>query len=123
MDVAPDTNLFDFIESLGKAEEEEETAPAAAAAAPELKADDGDVWEDIASALDNWTQRILDVESRHCKSADFRQQIEESLIRQQKDGFLSYYDLDELRYVADLWKNLLDAASCYAVGCAVKKIS
>ena len=123
MDVVPDTNLFDFIESLGKAEEEEETAPAAAAAAPELKADDGDVWQDIASALDNWTQRILDVESRHSKSADFRQRIEESLIRQQKDGFLSYYDLDELRYVADLWKNLLDATSCYAVGCAVKKIS
>jgi len=63
----------------------------------------------------------LDVESRHIKSADFRQQIEESLIRQQKDGLLSYYDLDELRYIADLWKNLLDATSCDAVGCAVKK--
>ena len=120
MDVAPDTNLFDFIESLGKAEEVEEQEKAAAAAS-ELKADDCDVWQDIASALENWTQRILDVESRHSKSADFRQRIEESLIRQQKDGLLSYYDLDELRYVADLWKNLLDATSCYAVGCAVKK--
>ena len=109
MDVVPDKNLFDFIERLGKAEEEEEetapaAAPAAAAAAAELKADDGDVWEYIASALDNWTQRILVVESRHSKSADFLQRIEKSLIRQQKDGFLSYYDLDELRYVADLWK-------------------
>jgi len=56
MDVAPDTNLFDFIESLGKAEEEDEEEKAAAA--PELKADDDDVWQDIASALENWTQRI-----------------------------------------------------------------
>ena len=121
MDVAPDINLIDFIESLGKAEEEQEETLTAAAAPPKPKADDGDVWEDIASALDNWTQRILDTESRLCKSADFRQQIEESLIRQQKDGFLSKYDLQEIRYVADLWKNLLDATSCYAVGCAVQR--
>ena len=73
MDVAPDTNLFDFIESLGKSEDEEDEEEKAAAATPELKADDGDVWQDIASALENWTQRILDVESRHSKSADFRQ--------------------------------------------------
>ena len=81
-----------------------------------------DVWQDIATALSNWTQRILDVESR-CdnKAASFRQTIEESLRRQQLDGFLNHQDISELRYITDLWANLLQAISCYTIGCASVK--
>ena len=55
------------------------------------------VWLNITNALDNWTVKIIDAETRHSKSLDFRQIIEESLRRQQQDGFLTHYDL------ADVW--------------------
>ena len=79
-----------------------------------------DVWQDIADALNNWTQRILDTESRRATSERFRQTIEESL-REQVDGFLTAHDLADLRYIADLWTNLLNATSCYTVGCVFVK--
>ena len=146
--VASNPDLFDFIESLEKEEEKYSTtfadisdvAAAAAATVPnninidETISDDYsstisnqdretvDVWEDIATALNNWTQRILDVESRCNNKADtFRQTIEESLKRQQLDGFLNHHDISELRYIADLWTNLLQATSCYTVGCTFVK--
>ena len=81
-----------------------------------------DVWQDIATALNVWTQRILDEESRcNNKASSFRQTIEESLRRQQLDGFLNHQDISELRYIANLWTNLLQAISCYTVGCASVK--
>ena len=84
-------DLFDFIESL---EREEKYSSTTATAAPNnINIDDTisdsssiisnrdsqtvDVWQDIATALNNWTQRILDVESRcNNKAASFRQTIE-----------------------------------------------
>ena len=62
------------------------------------------------------------VESRYNnKAATFRQTIEESLRRQQLDGFLNHNDVSELRYIADLWMNLLQATSCYTIGCTFVK--
>ena len=134
-----DTDLFDFIESL---EREEKFIPttttvavdAAAAAATTVDTtisdssstinnrdfqSSSDVWNDIAEALNNWTQRILAVESIYNNKVDsFRQTIEQSLQRQQLDGFLNHQDVSELRYITDLWSNLLQAISCYTVGCA-----
>ena len=66
-------------------------------------------------------QRILDTESRRATSEDFRQRIVESIRRQQLDGFLTARDLTELRYIADLWVNLLNATSCYTLGCVFVK--
>ena len=80
-----------------------------------------DVWQYIATALEHWTQRILDTGSRHTTSGNFRQTIEESLRRQQLDGFLTVRDITELRYITDLWVNLLNAISCYTVGCVFVK--
>ena len=134
-----DPDLFDFIESLEREEKYSTTTTTdAAAATNNTNIDDTisdsssiisnqdpetvDVWEDIATALNNWTQQILDVESRcNNKAATFRQTIEESLKRQQLDGFLSYHDLSELRYIADLWTNLLQTTSCYTIGCTFVK--
>ena len=139
-----DTDLFDFIESL---EREEKFAPTTTAAAVDTTTapnntniDDtisdsssiisnrdfqssGDVWNDIEEALNNWTQRILTVESIYNnKTASFRQIIEQSLQRQQLDGFLNHQDISELRYITNLWINLLQSISCYTIGCAsVKK--
>ena len=118
-----DTDLFDFIESLGKEEKDlTDTISDSSSIISNQDPETVDVWEDIATALNNWTQRILDVESRcNNKAATFRQSIEESLRRQQLDGFLNQHDLYELRYIADLWTNLLQATSCYTVGCTFVK--
>ena len=140
-----DTDLFDFIESLEREEKFTPTATAAAAAAVDTTTTDAavisdfsssstinnrdfqssssDIWNDIATALNNWTQRILDVESIYNnKVTNFRQTIEQSLQRQQLDGFLNHQDVSELRYITDLWINLLQSISCYTIGCAsVKK--
>ena len=131
-------DLFDIIEHFERDEKFSTTTAAAAAATNKTNIDDTisdsssiisnqdpetvDVWQDIATALNNWTQRILDVESRcNNKATSFRQTIEESLRRQQLHGFLNHHDISELRYIADLWTNLLQAASCYTVGCTFVK--
>ena len=140
-----DTDLFDFIESLEREEKFVPTTTTTAAvdtttAPNNTNIDDtisdsssiisnrdfqssGDVWNDIEEALNNWTQRILAVESVYNnKVASFRQIIEQSLQRQQLDGFLNHQDISELRYITDLWINLLQSISCYTIGCAsVKK--
>ena len=105
---ASNPDLFDFIESLEREEKKDSTVTTAAP--NNINIDDAisdsssitsnrdshtaDVWQDIVTALNNWTQRILDVESR-CdnKAASFRQTIEESLRRQQLDGFLNHQDI------------------------------
>ena len=71
--------------------------------------------------LEAWPQRILDTESRGATSEDFRETIDESLRRQHLDGFLTAHDIIELQYIADLWGNLLNATSCYTVGCVFVK--
>ena len=80
-----------------------------------------DVWQHITTSLEHWTQGILGTESRHTTSGNFQQTIEESLRRQQLDGFLTAHDITELRYIIDLWVNLLNATSCYTVGCVFVK--
>jgi len=80
-----------------------------------------DVWEHLAGALDNWTQRIVDTESRQKKCTTFRQDIGCALHRMSGDGLLNQHDINELQYVADLWSKLLTATSCYAMGCCLAK--
>lgn len=80
-----------------------------------------DVWMDIEEALNSWTRRILDLETRYSKTVSFRQNIEESLRRQQQDGFLNHQDIAELSYIADLWTKLLNSVSSYTIGCEFVK--
>ena len=80
-----------------------------------------DVWENLAGALDNWTHRIVDTESRQKKSTTFRQDIGGALHRMSGDGLLNQHDINELQYVADLWSKLLTATSCYVMGCCLAK--
>ena len=124
---APNPDVVDFIASLEM--EENKYSTVTTAAPNNINIEDtisdsssitsnrdtqtADVWQDIATALSDWTQRILDEESRcNNKASSFRQTIEESLRRQQLDDF---QDISELRYIANLWTNLLQAISCYTV--------
>ena len=144
MDVVPDRDfLGEFISSLEKEEDAVEDArvvqnnssssSSSSSVPPPLpssssliheKEEEGkesDVWVDIEYALHRWTASILDAESRHDKTASFRDNIEASLRRQQLDGFLDHHDVAELRHVADLFMNLLHATSCYRIGCVFLK--
>ena len=123
MAAALDTDLFDFIESLGKEEKYlTDTAISTPSFVSNQESQHVDVWHDIAEALNNWSERILDVESRYTnKVTSFRKTIEESLTRQQLDGFLNHQNVSELRYITDVWTNLLQATSCYTVACIFVK--
>ena len=119
MAVAPDDFLSEFIDSLDtKVEECKQPAQVdSSIASPTPEVNQTNVWKDIEEALYRWTNQILDAESRHERTASFRENIEASLRRQQLDGFLNHHDISELRYIADLWTNLLNCISSYTIGC------
>ena len=126
--------LTEFIDSLSNEEEEEkhESREQQNCAPTQLgcngEEDNGeeeapaaDVWTDIADAMNQWTQKILDAETRYSRTVSFRENIEASLQRQLLDGFLNHHDIAELRYIADLWTNLLHSTSSYSIGCEFAK--
>ena len=61
------------------------------------------VLKDIVIALDSWTEKIIDVESRIKKTQDIRKSVLDSLNRQVLDGLISEQDSIELEYICDLW--------------------
>ena len=65
-----------------------------------------DVLSDIVIALESWTDRIVDVESRIKKTQDIRKSVLDSLNRQVLDGLISEQDSIELEYTSNLWINL-----------------
>ena len=92
MAVAPDDFLSEFRDSFDK-KEEECKQPAQVDngfASPTPEVNQTNVWNDIEEALYHWTNQILDAESRHERTASFRENIEASLRRQQLDGFLNH---------------------------------
>ena len=125
MDVVPDEDLHDFIDSIDNAGDvKEELAidtdnphPQPSSSSDAAYDYDGNIWDDITASLDNWIERILDAEARHSKTVNFYQRVEESLTRQQQDGLLSVNELAELRYIANLWRHLLHTSSYYTAGC------
>ena len=87
MDVAPDSDLYDFVASLDGEHNEDNkdvqviTQPADEAAVAV------DVWRLIADAVDDWSQRIFDAECLHKRSESFTTSLEGSIYRLQLDGF------------------------------------
>ena len=75
-----------------------------------------DVWQDIADAGNDWSRYIIDAECLHNRSGNLRCAIEDSLYRQQLDWFLTVHDIAELRYISNLWIQLLNTISSYMVG-------
>ena len=80
-----------------------------------------DVLHDISNTMDCWFQRVLDTESQLRQTKDIQNAIAESLQRQQLDGLLTYYEINELRYIGQLWLDLSCGISCYTTGCTVLK--
>ena len=128
MDVAPFTELQDFIDSLDVEDKKVETKSIRMEDKDgiyvkdvEVERRQNDLWQNIADAAYNWSQRIVDAESLHVRSTDLRSDIENSIYRLQLDGFLSTYDVGELRYTTDLWVELLNSLSSYLMGCIFLK--
>ena len=71
-----------------------------------------DVLSDIISALESWTDRIVDAESQITKLHSIQKLVQSSLNRQLLDGLISEQDCKELQYTADLWVNLYKSAIC-----------
>ena len=70
MEVVADRDLFNFIDGLDGEKEEEK--------ADSLHVSTGymsDVWSDIESAFDNWTQCVLYAKSKHCRSGNLSKSI------------------------------------------------
>ena len=83
-----------------------------------------DVWVDISNALDNWLDRVVDIESRfssNTQTTGIDQRIERAIQRMLEDGLLNICDAGELRFVGDSWLRLLNAYSCYSIGCTTYK--
>ena len=125
MDVVP--NGEDFITSFDgeMIEEGQEKQPERveilSSISPSPPPKESDVWMDIEDALHRWTGRILDAETRHGQTNNLRTNIGASLCRQQLDGFLNHQDIAELRFIADIWTDLLDYTSSYTIGCEFVK--
>ena len=109
----PNEDSFDFIDSTDEREEVTEVNR------EELKC--STVFDSIANGLETWSQSILDAESEHERVEEFRVKIDNSLQRQQFDGLLSPFDVEELRYIANLWIRLLHTISSYNIGCKYLK--
>ena len=131
MDVAPYTELQDFIDSLDvkdrkveietvRVEEKDDICVGDTEVEVEERRQD-DIWQIIADAANDWSRRLVDAECLHARSTDFRSNVESSLYRQQLDGFLSIRDVGDLRYTTDLWVELLNSLSSYLVGCVFLK--
>ena len=74
------------------------------------------ILEDISQALDNWSHRILDVETKVKRVTDFRETIVADLHRKIQDGVISEQDSLEFEYVTDLWTNLYKSFLCRSAG-------
>ena len=128
MDVASFTELQDFIDSFDVEDKKLETETIKKVDKDEIYVKDeevdkrqADIWQIIADAANDWSSRIIDAESLQARSTDFRSGVENSLYRLQLDGFLSSHDVSELRYITELWVELLNSLSSYLMGCVFLK--
>ena len=112
MDVAPNTDLEDFLNGLEDKEEE---------VVETVKEKETTVWENIFTALSSWKQSLVDAESLFETTIDFQRGIENIIHRQELDGLLSVLDARELRNVAGLWTKLLHNIASYNIGCVFVK--
>ena len=114
MDVVPNRDLYDFLEGAGGID----NVNARNLDSSVLLSDDVaavDVWHLIANVVDNWSRKIIDVESLHKRCDSLRTSLEDSIYRQELDGFLPTFELSELHATKDKFIRLLHALSSYSV--------
>ena len=71
------------------------------------------ILEDISQALEVWSHRILDVETKIKRVTDFRETLVGDLHRKVEDSIISEQDSSEFEYITDLWLNLYKSFLCY----------
>ena len=75
-----------------------------------------DVLQDIANALESWTDRIADAEYKIKRIQIIQKIVQDSLSKQIIDGLISEQDSIELEYTCDLWINLYKTFVCKSSG-------
>ena len=78
------------------------------------KGEDPDILLMISEALENWSQRVCNLETICKQTTDFHEKVINSLQRQVID---SQQDVKELEYAADLWQMLYVTYNCKVLGC------
>ena len=91
--------LKEFLDKLG--EEEEEQKPTTTCT----------VWEDITYALDDWLQKISVLEERQKQVNSLQERINRTLQQIQIEGLLPIYDFERLRYIGQVWNDLISLLS------------
>ena len=72
-----------------------------------------DIYQSILEALKSWSSKILDYESMRESKPSFRYAINISIRRLEIDGFLSLFEANELRYISEIWMELLQLVLNY----------
>ena len=72
-----------------------------------------DVYQNVVDEVNDWACRILDAESLLQRATSFCYAINTSIHRLEIDGFLSFLEANELRYIANIWMQILQLLSNY----------
>ena len=83
-----------------------------AAATQTIKDEDQDILQTISEALENWSQRVCNLETISKRTSDFHEKAVNCLQDQMIKGLISHQDVKELEYVADLWQKLYIIYNC-----------
>ena len=70
------------------------------------------ILEDISQAMENWPNRIHDVETKVKRVTDLRETIAADLHQKNQDGVISEQDSLEFEYITDFWTNLYKSYLC-----------
>ena len=74
------------------------------------------ILEDISQALEVWSHRILDVETKIKRVTDFRETLVGDLHRKVEGCIISEQDSVEFECITDLWLNLYKSFLCCSAG-------
>lgn len=69
------------------------------------------IWQNITHALDDWLDRISNLEERQQQMSNLQEKVNRVLTQIQQDGLISIYDFGRLSYIGDVWINLLNLLS------------
>ena len=69
------------------------------------------IWEDITYALDDWLQKISVLEERQRQVNNLQERINRTLQQIQLEGLLPIYDFERLRYIGQVWSDLISLLS------------
>ena len=69
------------------------------------------IFEDISLAIDNWLEKISNLEERQNKLGGLQEKVYKTLKKVKENRLVSAYDYDRLRHIGDLWIDLINLFS------------